>query len=78
MWCENEVCKVQGLKKGDHILTIQAHPEFSSDVLKKLLEVKKEVIPAPLIEKALETVDNPVDSTSFSNWVYDFFTFSKN
>jgi len=72
VWCSNDACKIQGLLKDSHILTIQSHPEMHHEILRELL-LTKQTISKDVLNKALQTIDLPTDSRSFSDWVYDFF-----
>jgi len=74
VWSFNDKCKVQGFAKENHILTIQPHPEFSAQVMKDLLNNKRNVIkPESLVDQALKTVDTPTDSNWVARWIVDWF-----
>jgi len=75
VWCSNSACKVQGLYKNNHILTIQAHPEFSAELMRELLEYKRSVIqPEKLVDEALQRVDLPTNALWVAKWIVNFFT----
>jgi len=61
-FCENAV-----LAYGDHILTVQPHPEFTAPVINQLLEHRaKGVVPADLIASATENLNKPVDNAAMA------------
>jgi GMP synthase (glutamine-hydrolysing) len=63
----NDFCENAILAYGDHILTIQPHPEFSAAEIQSLLEQRAPgVVPPPLIQGATEELPNPVDNTAMS------------
>eukprot|EP01114_Cavostelium_apophysatum_P007888 TRINITY_DN2009_c0_g1_i2.p1 TRINITY_DN2009_c0_g1~~TRINITY_DN2009_c0_g1_i2.p1 ORF type:complete len:266 (-),score=17.73 TRINITY_DN2009_c0_g1_i2:67-864(-) len=72
-WATNDACKYQGLMKGSHLVTIQAHPEFRGAFLADLL-IKKDIIPQEKLQPALAQIYKPTDSASFSKWVHEFFS----
>jgi len=74
VWSSNDKCKVQGMVKGSHIMTIQSHPEFRPEMFKLLLEAKKDVIPSQVRESALKTVDLPTDSELLSHMIVQFLS----
>lgn len=71
-------CEYAGLVIGDQILTIQAHPEFSLDINRRLLEVRKSsVIPEALANDAIAVLANPdtiSESDLFGAGIARFFT----
>jgi len=63
----NEFCANAVLAYGDHILTIQPHPEFTATEIRGLLDYRAQgVVPEPLIAAATETLAQPVDSAALA------------
>ncbi|WP_420568112.1 type 1 glutamine amidotransferase [Thalassovita sp.] len=63
----NDFCENAMLAYGDHILTIQPHPEFTAQEIQSLLEQRAPgVVPEPLIKGATAQLPNPVDNPSVS------------
>ncbi|MGH1355566.1 MAG: type 1 glutamine amidotransferase [Thalassovita sp.] len=61
-FCENAI-----LAYGDHILTIQPHPEFAASEIQSLLEQRAPgVVPDPLIKEATADLPKPVDNKAVS------------
>eukprot|EP01117_Protostelium_nocturnum_P015879 TRINITY_DN6192_c0_g1_i1.p1 TRINITY_DN6192_c0_g1~~TRINITY_DN6192_c0_g1_i1.p1 ORF type:complete len:253 (+),score=81.23 TRINITY_DN6192_c0_g1_i1:121-879(+) len=75
VWSENDFCVNQGLLHDDEtIFTIQAHPEFSPQVLHDLLLNKKGAIPEDKLKVALDTLENkPNNSLEVASWIMDHF-----
>jgi len=73
VWATNNLCKVQGLVKGDNVLSFQPHPEFSSDLLKALIARKEEKVPKELAVDALSRVERPTDDLWAAKWCVRFF-----
>ena len=75
VWASNEKCKIAGLLKEHHILTIQPHPEFTNELLKELLITKAEGgLEQSLVDSAVSTLDGPLANKSMAEWVVnDFF-----
>jgi len=73
VWISNDSCKVQGIIKDDHVLTMQAHPEIPSDLMRELLRVKKDAINELIYDRALKNLDGAIDDEFFSKLLVDFF-----
>lgn len=70
-------CKYACLLYSNHVLTFQAHPEFSSEYGKGLLALRKgKIIPWVLAEKGINILNNndkQVDDLLVASWIADFF-----
>lgn len=61
----NDFCENAMLAYGDHILTVQPHPEFTATVIEGLLTHRaKGVVPETLIEQATNNLTQPVDNAT--------------
>ncbi|MCV6587000.1 MAG: type 1 glutamine amidotransferase [Marinibacterium sp.] len=61
-FCENAM-----LAYGDHIWTVQPHPEYNADFIDGLARTRgKGVVPAPLLDAIGQTRDLPVDSAEIA------------
>ena len=69
---EAETCPIAGYTVGDHVLTVQAHPEFSPDLAASLYRSRVERIGAEPIAKALASLDASLDRRRVSDWITDF------
>ncbi len=70
-------CEFAGLRYGDSVVTIQAHPEFSTEYNQDILQIRRGVtIPVAVADPALEMLKdagNKLDSQRFIGWMADFF-----
>jgi len=62
--CPNAVIAV-----GNHMLGIQAHPEFPADYVAALLEVRRERIGHDRVEQALASLAAPRDEPAAASWM---------
>ncbi|WP_432473021.1 glutamine amidotransferase-related protein [Amphritea sp. HPY] len=76
VFASSDFCRNAGLVYGDRILTVQAHPEFTTGYEKALLEsLKEEVIPGSITEQGLATLeqdDASVDALMFARYMARF------
>ncbi len=54
------------------MLGIQGHPEFERDYIDVLLELRREVIPAPVHADAVESLGRRHDNLSIMQWITNF------
>lgn len=72
---QSEFCPYAGLKYGDWGLSWQAHPEFSADYCRDLLELRAgDSFSEALAAEALPYVDAPIDSPAVADQIAAFFT----
>ncbi len=55
-------CPVAGFSLGDHVITLQGHPEFTSDFARALYAVRREVIGETGYKQAVASLDIPLDN----------------
>jgi len=67
--CPNAVIAV-----GDHMLGIQAHPEFPAEYVAALLEVRRERIGHDRVEQALASLAAPRDEATAAAWMRNALT----
>ena len=68
-FCENAM-----LAYGDHVWTVQAHPEFTSDVVEELIVKRgRGVVPDALLDKALANVSTPADKQAMADQMARIF-----
>ena len=56
---------------GEHILTVQPHPEFPASVVEMLAEHRAATVPAPLVEAARESLPLPTENRLIADWLAD-------
>ena len=67
-------CAVAGLAYGTHGLSVQAHPEFSSEFVKGLMDSRgKGVVPEPLLSKARTRLNDKIDQPLLARKIANFF-----
>lgn len=67
-FCPNAMVKVD-----DHILSFQAHPEFTKHYSESLLKLRREVFGDDNVEKALASLSDDVSFNRVTNWMVQFF-----
>lgn len=76
LFLSSDFCPYAGLRYGDSIISVQAHPEFESDYELALLETYGgSVVPDDIAEQALMSMSGGKDADRhlLSSWVANFF-----
>jgi GMP synthase (glutamine-hydrolysing) len=69
----NDFCKNGILAYGDHIWTLQPHPEFRNEFTSGLIEKRgRGVVPDDVLDQAAQGLDTPVDAPSIATFLADF------
>lgn len=66
-FCENAVCQL-----GDHILTLQGHPEFVKGYSENLLSIRREQIGEQIYERGMNSLDRNLDHERVAEWIVAF------
>jgi GMP synthase-like glutamine amidotransferase len=66
-FCQNAMYSIE-----EHILTIQAHPEFCKDYCRKLIDIRREMIGAEVSDRALESMQLQHEGELFARWMIEF------
>ena len=70
----SDFCANAALVYDDRVLTIQPHPEFTSDILGTIIRLRgKGVVPDDLLDAANAELGNPTDSADFGTRMAQFF-----
>jgi len=69
----SQKCPVAGFTKGNHILTTQAHPEFTNPFMNCVLDFTKNHISADVFKTAKASLDSPLEGDVFATWCAHFF-----
>lgn len=69
----SEHCPVAGFTVEDRALAIQAHPEFTAEVSRGLVERRRAQIGAERADAALAGLDEPLDRTAVAAWMAAFW-----
>ncbi len=70
----DDFCKNQITQLGNHILTLQGHPEFSAEFAKDRLNARKEKMPAATYNAAMSSFERDNDYKKMINWIRNFLT----
>ncbi len=68
----SEFCPIYFCGIGSHALSIQGHPEFSREYSRALMEYRRNIIPADVIEAGLASLANRVDDETVFSWIANF------
>jgi len=69
----NDFCKNAILAYGDNVWTVQPHPEFRPSFIKGLIDTRGHgVVPQPLLERAEDQLDAPVDNDQIARFMAEF------
>lgn len=69
----NDFCENGILAYGDHIWTVQPHPEFSNSFVQCLIEKRgRGVVPDPILERAAAGLSTPVDNLKIATFLAEF------
>jgi GMP synthase-like glutamine amidotransferase len=66
-FCEHAVCQV-----GEHILTLQGHPEFIKDYSKSLLTLRRETFGEDNYSRGMESLARDLDRERVAGWIVKF------
>ncbi len=66
-FCPNSMYQI-----GDHILSIQGHPEFSKDYSRALIELRRGIIGETVYKRAIRSLDEEIHNRILANWIVRF------
>ena len=69
----NDFCANAVLAYGDHVWSVQPHPEFSAQYVHALGDARRDVVPADRLRAALADVDGANDNDTIAAFIADFF-----
>ncbi|KAA3625874.1 MAG: GMP synthase [Proteobacteria bacterium] len=69
----SEFCPIYFCVVDDHALSIQGHPEFSRDYSRALMEMRRGLIPAKVIDDGIKSLELRVDDEETFRWMVRFF-----
>jgi GMP synthase-like glutamine amidotransferase len=70
---QDDFCKIQMYSVGEHIFSIQGHPEFTIDYAKERYDSRKDKITSTVYEKAISSLSVPTDEVVIGQWIANFF-----
>lgn len=69
---QNEFCPHQMFQIGEHILTLQGHPEFTVEFAKERMDTRQALIGEATYAKAVSSLTHPRDDQILSVWLREF------
>jgi GMP synthase-like glutamine amidotransferase len=73
----SDFCPIAGFQTGEHILAFQGHPEYSKDYTKLLISGRLKRIGKEVLDVALDSLDQEVDSKNVGAWMVAFIKQSR-
>ncbi|SEA46146.1 glutamine amidotransferase-related protein [Microbulbifer marinus] len=68
----SEFCPMAMVQVDDHMLTFQAHPEFTKPYSKSLMELRREVFGEELVDKGHASLQNDIHESAVAKWMVEF------
>jgi|TARA_B100000959_G_scaffold108275_1_gene114079 GMP synthase-like glutamine amidotransferase len=68
----NDHCPNCMFTMGNHFLSIQAHPEYSLEYMRTLMKSRRKIIPEPVLEAALASMEKPINQSEMAQWIHQF------
>lgn len=65
-------CPIAMYRIADHVFAMQAHPEFSREYSRELMEVRRSLIGEELIGKGMASLSRETDSRAVAHWIVGF------
>ena len=67
-------CRIAAFTKGNHILAVQAHPEFHDGFMRAVLDFSRSGMSKDCHDVAVASLDRPTDGILFAEWMAAFLT----
>lgn len=68
----SEFCPVAMCQLGDHILSLQGHPEFEPEYARALMNTRRERLGEDTYQRGIATLDQASDQRQVAQWIVDF------
>jgi GMP synthase-like glutamine amidotransferase len=69
----SDFCPYYMFQYGQHIMSVQGHPEFSKAYSGALMDKRANLIPAERIQKGKESLVKDVHAELMMRWIVNFF-----
>ena len=69
-----EACPIASMGLGEHILTIQAHPEFSEGYARALLTMRRDIFGEKLYRAAIDSLETETDHLQVARHILNFIS----
>lgn len=74
---QSDFCQYAMLSYGDRALSIQPHPEFTTEFMKDLIKSKRDILPPEVAESAIASIGVRLTSTAIADQFETFFKQSR-
>ncbi len=68
----NEHCQVGAYTVGESVLAMQPHPEYDTDISRRLSSGRRELMGDDVVDAALASLDQPLDAGLVGGWIATF------
>lgn len=68
----SDFCPYAMVQIGDHMLSFQAHPEFTRPYSKSLMELRREAFGDEVVEKGKASLQNDIHESAAARWMLEF------
>ncbi|MBB3059857.1 glutamine amidotransferase-related protein [Microbulbifer rhizosphaerae] len=68
----SDFCPYAMVQVDEHMLTFQAHPEFTKPYSKSLMELRREVFGDETVEKGKTSLQNDIHESAVARWMIEF------
>ena len=68
----SEFCPLAMLQVDDHMLTFQAHPEFTKPYSESLMDLRREVFGDEVVSKGKDSLQNDIHEGTVARWMLEF------
>lgn len=75
---QHPFCPYEMLQIGEHILTLQAHPDFSRGYARQLMHRRRNQLGEETYERGLRTLTTPTDEMVVGRWMLTFLRQARN
>jgi len=72
VWASADYCPIAGMTIGDHVWTVQGHPEFTAAVATELYSARTEVLGHDAVAAARATLDRPLSNDAVGRSIAAF------
>ncbi len=63
VWAAADYCPIAGMTIGDHVWTVQGHPEFTAELAARLYAARADAVGRPTVDRALATLTRPLSNS---------------
>ena len=71
---ENAFCKHSSYQLGDHILSLQGHPEFAVEYAQQSMRKRREIVGEQCYQRGQASLQEPLDHKMIAQWIINFIT----